>query len=317
MASPLVSFDTQHDDMIHDAQLDYYSRKLATCSSDRTVKVWDVQGEGYALAATLSAHEGPVWQVSWAHPKFGVLLASCSYDGKVVIHRESPPGVWTPIHEHCVHGASVNSIAWAPHEYGLVLGCASADGRVSVLTHQDDDTWLTEPVEDGSRLGCNALSWAPVTAHTDAAAAAAGGMPPMKFVTGSCDNNVRVWQRDDHGTWTAQTLGGDTPPHSDWVRDVAWAPGAGLASNVIASCSEDRTVWIWTQAQPGGEWEAVKLREAFDAPVWRVSWSITGNLLAVSSGDHKVTLWKQALNGQWDQVSEVNDGGVAQEEKTS
>ena len=28
-------------------------------------------------------HEGPVWQVSWAHPSFGNLIASCSYDHKV------------------------------------------------------------------------------------------------------------------------------------------------------------------------------------------------------------------------------------------
>jgi WD40 repeat protein len=28
-------------------------------------------------------HEGPVWQVSWSHPMFGNLLASCSYDRKV------------------------------------------------------------------------------------------------------------------------------------------------------------------------------------------------------------------------------------------
>jgi hypothetical protein len=31
---------------------------------------------------------GPVWQISWAHPKFGTLLASCSYDGSVIIHKE-------------------------------------------------------------------------------------------------------------------------------------------------------------------------------------------------------------------------------------
>ena len=59
---------------------------------------------------------------------------------------------------------------------------------------------------------------------------------------------------------------------------------------------------------------APPLREPFDAPVWRVSWSITGNLLAVSSGDHKVSLWKQALSGQWDQVSDVNDAGAQEGE---
>jgi protein transport protein SEC13 len=35
------------------------------------------------LSATIGGHEGPVWEVAWAHPKFGVVLASCSYDRKV------------------------------------------------------------------------------------------------------------------------------------------------------------------------------------------------------------------------------------------
>ncbi len=38
----------------------------------------------------------------------------------------------------------------------------------------------------------------------------------------------------------------------------------------------------------------------FDAPVWRVSWSVTGNMLAVSSGDGEVTLWKQNIDGKFE-----------------
>ena len=45
----------------------------------------------------------------------------------------------------------------------------------------------------------------------------------------------------------------------------------------------------------------------FDAPVWRVSWSITGNVLAVSTGDHKVTLWKQAVDGNWIQIRSLEE----------
>lgn len=37
----------------HDAQLDYYGRKLATCSSDRTIKVYDVSGDETAQSAEL------------------------------------------------------------------------------------------------------------------------------------------------------------------------------------------------------------------------------------------------------------------------
>jgi protein transport protein SEC13 len=45
----------------------------------------------------------------------------------------------------------------------------------------------------------------------------------------------------------------------------------------------------------------------FEDPVWRVSWSVTGNILAVSSGDSNVTLWKETLDGSWSQVSQVED----------
>jgi protein transport protein SEC13 len=76
-----------------------------------------------------------VWQVAWAHPTFGQILASCSYDGKVLIWREAAPGAgWARVKEHALHGASVNGVAWAPPALGALLACASSDGKISVLT---------------------------------------------------------------------------------------------------------------------------------------------------------------------------------------
>ena len=37
----------------HDAQMDYYGTRLATCSSDRTVKIFDVRNGGQILVADL------------------------------------------------------------------------------------------------------------------------------------------------------------------------------------------------------------------------------------------------------------------------
>ena len=37
----------------HDAVLDYYGRKLATCSSDRTIKIFEIEGETQRLLETL------------------------------------------------------------------------------------------------------------------------------------------------------------------------------------------------------------------------------------------------------------------------
>ncbi|KAJ1449530.1 WD40-repeat-containing domain protein [Pelagophyceae sp. CCMP2097] len=297
--------DTKHADRIHDVKWDYYSKRLATASSDRTVKVWDVDGETQTLAATLTGHDGPVWEVAWAHPSWGVVLATCSYDGAVLVFREtSPRGEWAVVHhwKAAVDAASVNSIEWAPYEHGsLMLACASSDGHVTILAHSAaTDAWATHRFV-ASPLGCNSISWAPFGAS--GGARPGGAAESLRIVTGTCDNAVRVWRAENNGaalTWALEPMAHEHV-HKDWVRDVAWAPLSGTASTMIASCSEDKTVCIWTQPSPEEPW-APLLMHAFDLPAWRVSWSVTANILAVSTGDDSVTLWKQVLDNQWKQV---------------
>lgn len=103
---------------------------------------------------------GPVWQVSWAHPKFGNLLASCSYDSKVIIWKEASPNNWGKIVDFS-SSSSVNSVAWAPHTFGLVLAAACSDGTVSIFTHQShNNTWDHKSVF-AHKGGVNAVSWGP------------------------------------------------------------------------------------------------------------------------------------------------------------
>jgi len=47
--------------------------------------------------------------------------------------------------------------------------------------------------------------------------------------------------------------------------------------------------------------------------IWRVSWSITGNVLAVSGGDNKVTLWKESLEGEWKPIYSMDESGQLRE----
>ncbi|KLU88530.1 protein transporter SEC13 [Magnaporthiopsis poae ATCC 64411] len=248
-----VIANSGHDDMIHDAVLDYYGRRLATCSSDRTIKIFEVEGESHRLTETLKGHEGAVWCVAWAHPKYGNILASSGYDGKVLIWREQG-GSWQRIFDFALHKASVNIVSWSPHESGCLLACASSDGHVSVLEFKDSS------------------------------------FDHQNFLA--------------HGQGV--NSGGLLQGHTDWVLDVDWSPTT-LQKSYIASASQDRTVRIWTSdVSNPGQWQSKVLKE-FDTTVWRVSWSLSGNVLAVSSGDNKVTLWKENLRGEWATVSTLED----------
>ncbi len=126
-----------------------------------------------------------------------------------------------------------------------------------------------------------------------------------RFVTGGCDNLVKIWKYDETDEkWVEEEK---LEGHSDWVRDVAWAPSSGLPKSYIASCSQDRRVIIWTNTFDGTSSNNIsyKVLHTFEDVVWHVSWSVMGNILAVSGGDNKVSLWKENLDGQWSCISDM------------
>jgi protein transport protein SEC13 len=50
--------------------------------------------------------------------------------------------------------------------------------------------------------------------------------------------------------------------HSDWVRDVAWAPNLGLPGNILASAGQDGKVLIWSESQETpGTWSPMLLHD--------------------------------------------------------
>lgn len=280
-----------------DAQLDYYGKRMAASSSDHTVHVVDITDGQQKPAGQLRGHEAPVWKVSWAHPKFGSLLATCSYDMKVMIWKEVPPysTSWQIAHMDSSHSASVNDVQFCPWEHGLRLACASSDGTVSVLTHGPDQQWRRTafPAHPG---GAQAVSWMPVQENQ-----------VMRLATGGCDNSVHIWKCDGEA-WSLEQ-----PPlpavHSDWVRAVAWRPSPGAA--VVASGGWDKTVVIFSQEMEGQAWRQLcKIEVA--GKVEGLSWSVTGSVLAVSFGDGDASLYRETMDGRYEEIGKVGEAGFTE-----
>jgi protein transport protein SEC13 len=297
MAAPSPQSDSHHGDIVHDTQFDYYGRFLATCSSDRLVKVLAVGGDGeeHQLVATLQGHEGAVWMVEWAHPKFGVALASCSFDHKAIVWKDGANGAgppqWKPSHIVTAHQSSVNAVAWAPHTVGMALATAGSDGMVYVsaceggVWREAVNVAAQQPNAMAHPMGGMGVSWAPQQDAGEAVVLASAGS----------DASVKLWTLPTGGTWA---LAHAFSEHKEWVRDVAFSPAVSGKYQHLASCSQDGVVIIRRVARiavtEGLAWEtsaAVK----FDEAVWRLSWSPCGTMLLATTADSQAFILKQGV----------------------
>ena len=58
-------------------------------------------------------------------------------------------------------------------------------------------------------------------------------------------------------------------------------------TEMIASCSEDMTCKVWKKDSKTDSWRSEDIRfPEENVPLWKVSWSQVGNMLAISGGDN-------------------------------
>jgi len=165
----------EHPAYIHQVSVELLGRRLAICSSDKTVKVYERRGgpkEGAAatstapqplmppsssllsvpqewhLATTFEEHTAAVNAVAWSHPKLGVLLASCSADRTIRFYTEqnveSGPR-WTSLTRMKVHDNRADAfydLAFAPQTKAQPPKLAACNGDGTVRVYAFDETWV-------------------------------------------------------------------------------------------------------------------------------------------------------------------------------
>ncbi|KAL1130152.1 hypothetical protein AAG570_013090 [Ranatra chinensis] len=304
------TINAEHRDLIHDVAFDHYGCRMATCSSDQCVKVWDKAncGSEWVQTALWKAHSGSVWKVTWAHPEFGQVLATCSFDRTVAVWEEivsetisiGAAGMrhWVKRTNLVDSRTSVTDVKFAPKTLGLMLATCSIDGIIRIYEAPDVmnlSQWTLQH-EVVFKLQCSCISWNPEFSRAQIPMLAVGSDDMSSSASNKIailffNEFVRKWVKLDNFSGV-----------SDAVHDIAFAPRLGRSYDLMAVASKDVRIFTLTQIIKknfrdalGGLRYEVHLAACFDdhnSSVWRVSWNVVGNILASSGDDGCVRMWR-------------------------
>jgi WD40 repeat protein len=229
-------------------------RTIASASEDKTVKLWNWNGNQGQVLATLRGHTDRVWNVSFS--PYEPTIATASWDKTVKLWN------W--------NGNQSRELATLRGHTGWVFDISFSPDRQTLASVSADKQVILWSLKD-KRIE---QKWD--SGHTDYVVDVAFSPDGKLLATASDDMTVKLWR--PNGT-LVRTLKG----HSDQVNGVSFSPDGKL----LATASDDTTVKLW---RPNGT--LVRTLKGHSERVMSARFSSDGRLLATASFDQTVKLWK-------------------------
>ena len=125
---------------------------FASCSTDKTVRIWDIRMPHDQPALSTIAHETDVNVMSWSKVS-SHMLATGADDGSFAtwdLRNWTPtpqPTVVEAVSRHNWHKGAITSIEWSPHD-ASVLAVSGADDQLTIWDFTVDELAVVEKLGD-------------------------------------------------------------------------------------------------------------------------------------------------------------------------
>lgn len=223
---------------------------------------------GLTLLATLRAHTGPVWSVSWS-PRG--LLASCGVDRHVHVWNNESNSEWSIVATSPSDAflRAVRDVAWSPD--GRSIAAASFDATATVLGLVGGPKPLLEPAVclEGHEAEVKSVAYS-----------SGGGL----LATCSRDRSVWIWQVGLDFDYDCVAV---LSSHRGDVKRVVWHPHVEM----LLSCGFDQSIRVWVEDED--DWFCSEELVAHSSTVWDVCFDPTGNSMASVSANGSLIVWNR------------------------
>jgi WD40 repeat protein/uncharacterized caspase-like protein len=227
------------------------SQILASCASDRAIKLWDLK-TGELIRAISDAHAGAIWSV--AIDPSGDKLISGSSDRTIKVWDLSTGQLIRTLGGHT---DTVRIVAVSPDDKYIISG--SSDRTIKV--------W---DLSTGVLLRT-------LTGHTETVRALAISPNGYTIVSGGADNVVRIWNLN-----TGQLLS-TFQGHTSRIIAIAMSPDG----NTIASGGNDNTIRLWN-LQTG---DLLHTLTGHSNHINSLAFRSDGQVLISGAEDHSIKIW--------------------------
>lgn len=313
-----------HSDKVWETSVHKYFPLLATVSSDKTCRVYNLKTNQLLAILDEKTHKKTIRTVDWKPTKDYPSLALGSFDSTISIwgkESDSYQDYTTTFNDNEDEEWELMAIIEG-HENEIKSVSWSSTGDFLATCSRDKTIWIWECDESNEEFECiNVLQ-----DHTQDVKCCKFHPEELLLGSASYDDTVRLYKQDiyDDDDWCCVS---ELTGHKGTVWSIDFEKKAGLGESLrLCSCSDDSSVKIWKRLRSLGSSKAdsipssfrsepssedwifeQELPEVHERQIYSCSWSEHSGKIASCGSDGKIVIYKET-DHKW-QVDDVQELG--------